>query len=74
MCVIGDHPHVLSLIGIITNYPESTSSSVSGPLIIMPRMPNGDLHTYITSPENTPRMQDLLNWAYQIADGNLHDL
>jgi serine/threonine protein kinase len=39
-----DHPHVLSLIGITMDTDRS-------PLVVLPYMENGDLRTYISSPD-----------------------
>lgn len=74
MCVIGSHQHVLSLIGIILKYPELDSTSVSGPMILMPMMPNGDLRDHITEADSPVDISQLLEWAYQIADGNILNL
>jgi len=38
------HPHVLSLIGI-------TFDTDNSPLVVLPYMDNGDLRTYISSPD-----------------------
>lgn len=74
MCSIGDHPHILGLIGIILEYYDLDAGVGSGPLIITPMMPNGDLLSYVSNPENTVIVKKVLDWAFQIADGNLSKL
>ncbi|XP_054708065.1 hepatocyte growth factor receptor-like [Uloborus diversus] len=58
------HDNVLSLVGVCFFEGERRS-----PVVVIPYMHNGDLHSYIRDEGNTPTVKDLLNFGVQIAAG-----
>ena len=56
-----NHPNVLSLIGI--------SIENSQPMIILPFMENGDLEAYLRNNKNKLKVDNLLDFARQVANG-----
>lgn len=56
------HPNVLPLIGVALFHNE--------PVILMPFMQNADLISYLRSPNNSPTVKNLIQFAIQIANGN----
>ena len=57
-----NHPNVMKLIGVCF---ESNGS----PLVVLPFMKNGDLLSYIRSPENSPTVKQLIRFAIDVAKG-----
>lgn len=56
------HPNVLQLLGISIDKAHQ-------PMVILPYMANGDLHTYVKDENQEPTVGTLLGFAKQIAQG-----